>query len=355
MFGYRGFLVWGTGLFLLFFAMFSAVQAEAGILMQKRKNILYQHFLDEADEKSRLYYVYLPKSYDENAVKTYPVVLVLHGGGGNARQASEHTNMNALADTEGFIAVYPEGIGKSVLKKKFATWNGGTCCGQAQKENVDDVAYMGRVLDQLAERYKIDQSRVYATGISNGGIMTHRLACEMSDRIAAVAPIASPGLSPDCQPKRPVPIMLIHGTKDQCTKFEGGESCGGCWQKVIQEGTVFKPKDVSFPCQSFAAQTKAWKTLNACGADTSVLFQKGDTMCLRTVSCQSNAPVVSCTIYGGGHTWPGAKEKSCKPRQKLCNARKEILGKTSRDFQANKMMWTFFKQYHLLVERGSNP
>lgn len=320
--------------------------AQANWLQKDKDTTLNMHLLDADDIDSRLYYSYTPESYDPKAEQPYPALIVLHGGGGNALQTSNHVDMNSLADTENFVVLYPEGVGKKVLGKTFATWNAGSCCGQAQEDNIDDVAYIKSVLEHASAQYNIDTARIYATGMSNGGIMAHRLACEMSDSIAAIAAVGAPGVAPDCKPKRAVPVMIVHGTEDQCALFEGGDQCGGCWQKAMREGSILNPKDNHFPCMSVTAQEKVWRDINQCGVKQSVVFQQGDTMCRQTMDCKE-ASVMTCVIYGGGHTWPGAAERECKPRQKFCNAFKQISGKTSRDFHANKMMWHFFKTHRL--------
>ena len=135
----------------------------------------------------RAYFVHIPKSYDGS--KPYPVVLAYHGGASTAEGMTRFSGLSEAADKHGFIVVYPSGTGNL---DKALTWNGGNCCGYAMQKQIDDVDFTRAVLDDLARVVKIDPKRVYATGMSNGAIMAYRLASELSDRIAAIAPVAGP-------------------------------------------------------------------------------------------------------------------------------------------------------------------
>ncbi|MDE2335763.1 MAG: hypothetical protein KGL10_00455, partial [Alphaproteobacteria bacterium] len=179
--------------------------------------------------RDRTYLVHIPDNVSGH--KNLPVVIMLHGGGGNAAQFAEQTGMNAVADKNGFIAVYPEGT-KAMLGN-FRTWNAGRCCGKAMRGKSDDVAFISRIIDALAQKYAIDTKRVYATGHSNGAMMSYRLACQLSDKIAAVAPVSGQRVFDDCHPKRAVAILHIHGTADPCALYNGGNACGGCFSHFL--------------------------------------------------------------------------------------------------------------------------
>ena len=133
--------------------------------------------------------------------RKYPLVIVLHGGGGNAASAGKMTGMNQQANRENFIVVYPNGAGR--LGDRLLTWNSGNCCGYALDHQVDDVGFLRALVERLLTQYPIDPKRVYATGISNGGMMSYRLACEASDLVAAIAPVAA-ALNTECKPVEPV-------------------------------------------------------------------------------------------------------------------------------------------------------
>jgi polyhydroxybutyrate depolymerase len=136
------------------------------------------------DGLERTYILHVPPSYNER--HPVPLVISLHGGGGNAGHQRRVSDFNRLADEKGFIVVYPNGTGQR--QDAILTWNGGACCGYAMTNNVDDVGFIRALIAELSNAYAIDPKRIYVTGISNGGIMAYRLACEASDVIAAIAP-----------------------------------------------------------------------------------------------------------------------------------------------------------------------
>ncbi|MFH1013227.1 MAG: PHB depolymerase family esterase, partial [Thermoplasmatota archaeon] len=179
------------------------------------------------DGLERTYCIHVPKGFDEDT--SVPLVLVFHGGGGNARNIQETTSFNQKADEEGFLVVYPQGSG--TLQNHLLTWNAGFCCAYAYENSIDDVSFIKELVNHLKAQYTINDSRIYATGISNGGIMTYRLGAELSDIFAAIAPVAaSIGGQPTeneslwCIPElmNPVSVIVFHGTNDTRVPYEGG-------------------------------------------------------------------------------------------------------------------------------------
>ncbi|MEM1417626.1 MAG: PHB depolymerase family esterase, partial [Myxococcota bacterium] len=190
----------------------------------------------------RPYRVWVPSGPSD----ALPVVLALHGGGGSA-ESTERTTcaggdlrspscLHALGQREGFATVYPNGTENTDEAGRFRVWNAGgsdpymCVAGRACTENVDDVAYLEAVLDALAAELPVDPARVYATGLSNGGAMAHRLACELAERVVAIAPIGAGNqlaTSAPCTPAEPVAVMHVHGTADPCWRYRGGP-VGGC-------------------------------------------------------------------------------------------------------------------------------
>jgi polyhydroxybutyrate depolymerase len=261
--------------------------------------------------------VHVPKGHAEKT--SMPVVLALHGATMNGPMMAWFTALNDKADEAGFLAVYPNGTGK----RSSFFWNGGKCCGSAVKENVDDVAFIDALLDDLAEAYSVDARRVYATGMSNGAIMAYRLAAELSDRIAAIAPVAGCMGTEIGTLARPVSVLHFHGTKDEFVPFEGGKG-----PKSIT-GTNFLSVDQS---------VGMWVKANGCDGQpqVDVLSKEGDKM---TVSRRSYGPgkdgaeVVLVVIEGGGHTWPGQKSPA------------KILGASALNISANDLMWEFFEKH----------
>lgn len=189
------------------------------------------------DGLTRTYVVHVPLNLDPK--KPAPVVLALHGATMTGPLMAWFSGLNAKADTAGFIAVYPNGTGR----RSSYFWNAGNCCGEAAQNNADDVAFIRAAIDDLATTYRIDTRRVFATGMSNGAMMAYRLASELSDRIAAIAPVAGTMACNDCHTTRPVPVLHIHGTEDEYGPLGGGKG----------------PKSISgVPHRSVADTIAAW-------------------------------------------------------------------------------------------------
>jgi polyhydroxybutyrate depolymerase len=167
------------------------------------------------DDREGTYLIHIPTNYDHD--QPTPVVLILHGAATNATITVSLTGMSQKSDEAGFIAVYPNGTGLGPL----LTWNAGGRKGKLPEESADDVKYVGLLLDDLAKVANIDSQRVYATGMSNGGMMCYRLAAEMSDRTAAIAPVAGTVTTDESKPKRPVPVMHFHGKADDIVPYDG--------------------------------------------------------------------------------------------------------------------------------------
>lgn len=266
----------------------------------------------------RSYLVHLPATYD--AQRPTPVVVAFHGGGANADNMIVFSGLNKKSDEAGFIVVYPNGTGRL---KQVLTFNGGNCCGYASANKVDDVEFTRRILDDLATSANIDPKRVFATGMSNGGIMAYRLASELSDRIAAIAPVAGPVGTETVTPTRPVSVIHMHGTSDEFAPFRGGKGRG--------------PSGSDF--YSVERSIQAWVKADGCRPEpvvTKVPNTARDGMAvIRTTygSCADGAEVVLVAIEGGGHTWPGEE-----PRLRA-------LGKSTKSISANDIMWDFFQKH----------
>lgn len=268
------------------------------------------------DGVARTFRVHVPPSSGGDA---RALVLMLHGGGGSGRQFEEASSrMDPIADREGFVTVYPDGSG--VLK----TWNGTGCCGYAVQNDVDDVGFMSALLDHLEAELCIDRDRVFATGMSNGAIMSHRLACELADRIAAIAPVAGTDLTSSCAPSRPVPVMQIHGTADGHVPWAGGQGCG--------------PAAVAFT--SVPQTMEGWRMRNRCSAEMSSYLEQGDGSCAVYSDCDDGADVVLCSIDAGGHNWPGGD-----PPAGLVECPGN--GGQSSSFIASEVIWSFFAAHSL--------
>ena len=175
-------------------------------------------------EQKRTYLVHIPQGYEPK--KPAPVVLALHGAAMNGSMMVWFSGLNKTSNAARFIAVYPSGTGKG----PFLTWNAGGFTGKMAEGRADDVAFIDKLLDDLGTVVKVDKKRVYACGMSNGGMMCYRLAAELSDRIAAIAPVAGTIAIEDSKPKRPVPVIHFHGTKDTFVPFFVAKgTTPACW------------------------------------------------------------------------------------------------------------------------------
>jgi polyhydroxybutyrate depolymerase len=260
----------------------------------------------------RSFRVHVPPSYKPGAPA--PLVLLFHGGGGSGDQFQNRSSrMDVIADREGFITVYPEGTGT------LATWNGGICCGRAVQDDVDDISFVRSLLDHLESTLCIDRKRVFSTGMSNGAILSHRLACELLDRISAIAPVAGTIGVSSCEPNRPVAVMQIHGTADGHVPWEGGVGCG--------------PSATSFV--SVPDSMAQWRIRNQCDSTSTVTFSQGNGQCSQYDGCA--ASVALCTIDGGGHSWPGGA-----PSADVVDCPAD--GPQSQSFLASEAIWRFFSE-----------
>ena len=237
------------------------------------------------DGKSRTYKINVPSSY--SSASPSALVIVLHGTYGNGTQVQTQTGFTAKSNSSNFIAVYPEGISSAGVR----SWNAGECCYYAAANNIDDVGFIDTLIDVLENKYKIDTNRIYATGMSNGGFMSYRLACELSHRIAAIAPVASSmSTFTGCNPVRPLPVMHVHAYDDPAVPYQGGTVANqNPPATVIALNTVFN----------------TWAVKNNCSTLNKVLHN--DSKYTHTVwsNCSCNADIESYFTSNGAHSWPG--------------------------------------------------
>lgn len=264
--------------------------------------------------EDRGYDLLVPEGYRGEPL---PLLLVLHGGGGQRKGVLRSTCPEAnLEDpaclhhqalSRGMLVVTPDGTADNILPK-VRTWNagggvGGWRCtsGDACKRGVDDVAYVRALLDDVQRRVQVDAGRVYATGHSNGGALSHRLACELSQRVTAIAPVGGAmqlTVARPCEPLRPVPVLHVHGTQDRCWRYEGGApDCAG--------GITGQPGKAHV---SVARTMEEWGQINGCQGDPVEAWLEDSqedgtrTARVRWQGCQ--APTELLRIEGAGHTWP---------------------------------------------------
>jgi polyhydroxybutyrate depolymerase len=245
------------------------------------------------DGVTRVASVHVPPGYV--GTEPTPLVLNFHGLGSNGTQQAFFSYMNEVADAEGFVVVYPEGTVRADGRR---AWNAGACC--SDDASVDDLGFVAALIDQLDARLCVDAQRRYATGMSNGGLMSFAVGCELADQIAAIAPVAGLLAIPAsaCAPTRPVPIWQIHGTIDELVSFSGARD-----------------------------SALVWAGLNGCEATTTTTYANGVVSC-ESWACPVGAEVEFCTAEGVNHCWPG---------QAFC-----VDPPSTLDIDASVAIWAFF-------------
>jgi polyhydroxybutyrate depolymerase len=270
-----------------------------------------------ADEL-RYYKVHVPAAAASG--QALPLLIVLHGGGGDmAIQATEkYYKQISKSDSEGFVAVFPNGA--SAFKSgKLATWNAGKCCGLARDSKSDDVGFIKEIIKKTVEQLSIDSNRIFATGMSNGGMMAYRLACELPGTFRAIAAVAGTDNTNFCQPTKPVSILHIHAKDDDHVLFDGGAG-----------KNAFRDRTQVNEFTSVADTIDQWRKLDSCEEKPRRILDKKGAYC-DVYSCKAGSRVQLCVTESGGHSWPGGQKPS------------RFAGdRPSTVISANDIMWDFF-------------
>ncbi len=312
-----------TNLFLLFTSMLLTLTLNAcnNTHNQKEEQRLLRFTMDWGGYE-RLYLVHLPPK--SKMQEPLPLLFHLHGGGGTARGTAGLTfgRFDELADEEGFIVVYPQGIEKN--------WNDGRKLEEvkAWKEDIDDVGFIVAIVEELKQKYSIDTKRIFTTGMSNGGFMSSRLVCDRADIFRGAA-ILTASLSvdylPKCKPSQPTAVLVMNGTEDKLVPYDGGQI------KVFRKtrGEIISTDEL----------VKFWKTQNECAVQKPTIQlpdikSDGTTVSMTEyTNCKDRGALVLYKINGGGHTWAGGKQYLSE----------RWIGKTSRDIVACDVIWAFFQ------------
>jgi polyhydroxybutyrate depolymerase len=252
------------------------------------------------------YIVHLSPSYSGS--KPAPLVLNWHGLTSNAGQEEILTNMDPVADANGWVLVYPNSPDMS--------WNAGTCCAYSATTR-DDVGFAVALVKQIQSKACIDPKRIYTTGMSNGAFMTYRLGCEHAEIFAAIAPVAGKVGIPSCKPSRSVPVMAFHGTSDPLVSYDTGGLSG---------------ENLSVP-----DTVKAWATRDSCTVGPTQSYQMGTVTCQTWSSCSAGATVTLCSATGEGHWWPGS------PLMPVSST----YGAGTNDIDATAQIAAFFAKFSL--------
>lgn len=262
------------------------------------------------DGIAREYLVHVPKSYQGAPT---PMLVALHGGGGDDDFQADDSKYGLISKSEqaGFIAVFPNGYSR-FPDGILATWNAGDCCGAAQKTDVDDVGFIRAVIHRVERQASIDPRRVFATGMSNGAMMTWRLACEAPE-IRAIAPVEGTDNTPACKPSRPVPVIEFHAADDPTVPFNGGVGVG--------------PSHVSFV--SVPATQAKWVQLDRAMPQAKRVLIVAGARCELHQAMRGGASVELCVTDTGGHSWPGGGTQQGHKQPSMA-------------ISANDLMWNFF-------------
>ena len=264
------------------------------------------------DSLNRSFLVYVPAV--DNVSKELPVVISLHGGLSSGRQMMNAADFRPVADREKFIIVCPDGIDRG--------WND----GRMNKER-NDVKFIDALITYTVNKYNGDSLRVYATGISNGGFMATRLACELNNKIAAIASVAGTmGKDVTYHPNKPVPVMYIHGTKDPLVPYNGGLNAR-TGAMVYSHEEILKLWVAADGCSETPVITNL---PDSAGDGTSIIKEE-------YTNSTTGVKVIGYTVTNGGHTWPDGSQYL--PRL--------IIGRVSHNMNACEVIWAFFKEYKL--------
>jgi polyhydroxybutyrate depolymerase len=265
--------------------------------------------------QKRRYRVHVPASYRPGAAPS-PLVMAFHGGGGNMNIQADDRYYGLISQSERSHTIVAFANGYSRLPSgKLATWNAGFCCGKASEKDIDDVGFVRAVLADLKQRLNIDPHRIFATGMSNGGMLSYRLACEMADTFKAIAAVAGTDVTgARCHPARPISVLHIHARDDDHVLFNGGHG------SASQTKTDFTPVPDTI---------RKWVALNACQPTPQTVLSVPGARCEAYSGCRDGAAVKLCTTDTGGHAWPGGiKPRGGEPG--------------SSALSANDVIWSFF-------------
>lgn len=298
-------LIYSLVFFLLHFCAIAQINKEFNI---------------RVDGRNRLYILHTPPSIVPG--KEYPLILVLHGGGGQAARMMRFSGFNDLADRENFFVAYPEGVGKN--------WRDGRIAPKVTQgeDDVDDVAFIRAVINDIESHHRIQTGRIFATGMSNGAMMSLYLAFKLSDKIRAIAPVCGnipDNLLADYKPEHAVSVLLINGTSDKLVPYDGGPVLG----KHAGRGSVV----------STSKTIEKFLQLNHIATTPQIIplpdtdFKDGCTAKKIIYPSTGNVFVELIEVVNGGHTWPGGHQYLPKM----------VVGKVCKDFKAEDEIWKFFK------------
>ncbi|TDU32051.1 polyhydroxybutyrate depolymerase [Panacagrimonas perspica] len=253
----------------------------------------------------RTYRLYVPSGYSTQ--KPAPLVVAMHGGLGTGEIFASQSGLDAVAEKNGFLALYPDGYKRG--------WNAGTCCGPPMNEKVDDVGFIKALVGEVGRKYSVDAGRVYGTGFSNGAMLAHRIACEAPDVFVAIAPVSGGLMTGSCASKQPVSALLIGGLLDKNIPWDGG-TYDGTYRPSVKE------------------LVSSLSSRDGCSDKEKVTSSGPGFECRTREACQGRTEVSWCRLDTVGHQWAGGKTYM-----------RWLLGPNTETFNASEKVWTFFNQH----------
>ncbi len=291
------------------------VEISGDTIPNKTEEAIDKRLEMKVDGRDREYLLHVPPGYDRS--KPMPLVVVLHGMNENDKDIAAMTKMSEKADKEGFIVAYPNAT-KWLGTNSWQAWD--TKNGiLPPSTSSDDVGFVGRMIDSISDQVGVDKSRVYVTGFSNGGMLAHRIATDLSDKVAAVAIVGGAMSGLESQPKSPISVMTLNGSDDCIVPSSGLESCENLQKIGIPN---FQPSTYTYDF---------WTKAN--GASTTTNEENSDVKVQRSVNEDTNTEVVAYTIVGGKHEWPGSDRAQKNPNQ------------ADAKFAATDTIWEFFARH----------
>lgn len=263
--------------------------------------------------RSRYYFIHIPPGYHQS--KPTPLVFVIHGGGGNPAQIEKQVDFTPLSDRDNILLVYPAGSSEK-FKDVLLTWNTTLTDTYADKEAFDDVGFLLKILDDVSSKYNIDRKRVYSTGMSQGGMMSYRLACDATDKFAAVAPVAGSFVLNSCHPSTSISVMAFNGLKDGHVTYNGEPA-----------------KHVVVPHASVSDAFSFWVNKNGLSSTPAHEETIGQAQLKMYGPGTNGVEVGLWTLNDGGHAWPGKQGERMQSEP------------TNLDIQATEKIWEFFKKH----------
>ncbi len=269
----------------------------------------------------RTFHIHYPVPAPVNLKDGLPLVIVLHGGRSSGEQIAKATRFSAKADKHGFIAVYPDGTGKTEGRR--LTWNAGECCDIAMEENANDIAFIEQLIDYMIKFQGANPRHIYLAGMSNGGMLAHRAGAELSDKLAGIGIVEGGMFASQPSPKTPVSILMIHGRTDKTIPIEGGPTKSNLVKPYMKEDSTFLPANTAL---------EFWRKNNGC-KDTQGQAKVGRIVHEFYNDCRDNTVAILQKIQYGAHNWPGSPKM---------NYSEFDDGSNYTGYDATDVLWEFF-------------